>query len=380
MKENKKPKFIIKNNSQKGSYKFCDILTNEVLKDVCYKITGTSEYTVEYDESGYNKGRLAKLIYDNHTSFISFSEHGEVKGRNYFFQSFTTALVMYQLFQNNSKSIFFYILNYKGNIETTYHKFMYKLMATAGVKFINASEMLEYSIFPFNTIEDLVSSREKNRKNNKSNRSSYITKNENGSIEIYAKTYGANKKEAILIAMAASRVSKYITLYEIVEQNLKALPKNDKKALKMISNLKVITSDLQLEKQDFKENNSLRSPKFIYNLLEKIGPKKCMLCSCDIPELIDGAHIWPVAEIKKMTLSIEKKLELATSKENGLWLCKNHHKLYDSNMIRFNEFGEVTIVNDKFKRYIDEITTIYNLDENILTVDFLKNNKMRNNG
>ncbi|MFH6540127.1 hypothetical protein ACHLNJ_05270 [Staphylococcus aureus] len=49
-------------------------------------------------------------------------------------------------------------------------------------------------------------------------------------------------------------------------------------------------------------------------------------------------------------------------------------------MIRFNEFGEVTIVNDNFKRYIDEITTIYNLDKNILTVDFLKNNKMRNNG
>lgn len=376
MKLNEKPKFIIKDNSQKGSYKFSEILTNEILRDVCYKITGESEYIVEYDENGYNKGRLAKLVYRNHTNFISFSEHGQVKGRNYFFQSFTTALVMYQLFQKNEKTIYFYFLNHKGNIETTYHKFMYRLMATTGVNFINASEILKYKIFPFNTIEDLVMNREENRQVNKSNKSSYVTRNEEGIVEIYAKTYGANKKEAILIAMAASKISKNILVYEIVEQNLKTLPKNDKEALKMISNVKVITSDFQLEKKDFKENNSLRSPKFIFNLLEKIGPKKCMLCSCDIPELIDGAHIWPVAEIKKSTLPLEEKLKLATSKENGIWLCKNHHKLYDSEMIRFNDLGDVVISN--YDDYINEITSIYKIDAKILTEEFLKNNKMRN--
>ncbi|MEJ7451045.1 HNH endonuclease signature motif containing protein [Staphylococcus xylosus] len=375
---NEKPKFIIKNNSQKGSYKFSEILTKEVLKDVCYKITGKSEYILEYDEDGYNKGRLAKLVYKDHTNFISFSEHGKVKGRNYFFQSLTTALVMYQLFEENSKSIFFYILNHEGNIETTYHKFMYRLMATANVNFINASEKLKYEIFPFISVDDLVTNREKNRQGNKSNKSSYVTKNEDGVVEIYAKTYGANKKEAILIAMAASRISKNITLYELIEQNLKTLPKNDKEALKMISNVRVVTSDLQLEKQDFKDNNSLRSPKFIFNLLEKIGPKKCMLCTCDIPELIDGAHIWPVADIKKQSFSLEKKLDLAISKENGMWLCKNHHKLYDSEMIRFNQLGEVIITNDEFDDYIKRITTIYRIDEQILTIEFLKNNEKRN--
>ncbi|EAH1103119.1 HNH endonuclease, partial [Listeria monocytogenes] len=49
------PHIVIKNNSQKGGYFFEDILTEEILTDVCRKVTGTSEYTVEFDnEGGYN--------------------------------------------------------------------------------------------------------------------------------------------------------------------------------------------------------------------------------------------------------------------------------------------------------------------------------------
>ncbi|MCD7835749.1 MAG: hypothetical protein LUG83_03675, partial [Lachnospiraceae bacterium] len=72
-----KPHFIIKNNMNKsaitGKY-MKDILTPNILTDVCYRITGISEYDVdfvdnEYEDDclskSYNKGRLATLVYNN---------------------------------------------------------------------------------------------------------------------------------------------------------------------------------------------------------------------------------------------------------------------------------------------------------------------------
>ena len=60
----------------------------------------------------------------------------------------------------------------------------------------------------------------------------------------------------------------------------------------------VVNATITLEESEFRENNSLRSPRYIYNLLEKLGDKKCALCECEIPQIIQGAHIWPVADIK----------------------------------------------------------------------------------
>ena len=91
----------------------------------------------------------------------------------------------------------------------------------------------------------------------------------------------------------------------------------------------------------------MRSPHYIYNLFNKLGNKRCALCNCHIPELIQGAHIWPVADIRSAyMMSFEEKLCHATSGDNGLWLCKNHHKLFDSKIINFDENGELFYVNN----------------------------------
>jgi len=103
-----------------------------------------------------------------------------------------------------------------------------------------------------------------------------------------------------------------------------------------------ISSDLTLEQEEYENNDSLRSPAFIYNLLEKLGDKKCALCECEIPQLIQSAHIWPVANIKRTNnINQGQKLQSAIDGDNGIWLCNNHHRLFDINMILINEEGRL---------------------------------------
>jgi hypothetical protein len=382
MTKEEKPHFLIKNKPQKGGYHYSDILTSKILRDVCERVTGCSEYTFKFDNTGYNKGRLATIEYHGTTTYVSFSEEGKIKGRNYFFQSLTTALVRYYSDKKANKRICFYFLPLSGSIETSYFMFIYRLMATARVEFLNADNFLNQEIYPFNTVDDIIAARDKNRRHNKSNNSTYITRSSNGITQIYGKTYGASKKEAALLCIAVSHLALQIELYEICEQNLSELPKPDLKVIQSLGNIKVIPTDLTLERNEFDTNNSLRSPRFTYNLLEKLGPKKCAFCVCEIPELIEGAHIWPVVEIKKVPdLREEIKLKHATDGDNGIWLCENHHKMLDENLLRINENGKLKFKSNievKSVEYIRDTTPITRLTGEIFTTKFVRYLKERN--
>lgn len=371
------PHFVIKNNPQKGGYLFSDIITPDILEDICKKVTGRTKYTYEFVNGEYNKGRLATIRYRGGTTYVSFSETGEIGGRNYFFQSLTTALVEYYLDTNDDKRICYYFLPLSGNAETKYFKFMYRLMATAGVEFLNADSFLNETIYPFISVDDIISTRYINRIHNRSNKSTYLTRSSKDKIEIYGKTYGANKKETTLICIAVSRLTpqtSQIELYEICEQYLSVLPAPDQKAIRNLGNVKIIPTDLTMERNEFDENNSLRSPRFIYNLLERLGPKKCALCGCEIPELVEGAHIWSVTDIKRTPgLSIEERIECATDGENGIWLCENHHKMFDEDLLKISLSGMIEYkptLEEKSKNYIRNTTPITQLSPRILTTGF----------
>ena len=47
-----KPHLIIKNKFQKRRYLYSDILTKDILLDICKKATGNSDYSVEFDNNG----------------------------------------------------------------------------------------------------------------------------------------------------------------------------------------------------------------------------------------------------------------------------------------------------------------------------------------
>ena len=112
--------------------------------------------------------------------------------------------------------------------------------------------------------------------------------------------------------------------------------------------------------------DNLRSPQFIYNLLHKFGgEKKCVLCDCRIDSIIQAAHIYPVAAIRRRNdLEFKDKFRLAVDADNGIWLCENHHKLFDSNLIWFEE-GQLCIshkLNKEDLVFIKHVTTVEQIE------------------
>ncbi|WIG41991.1 HNH endonuclease signature motif containing protein [Bacillus toyonensis] len=354
MKSTNIPHFSINNNYQKSTSHYSDFLTNEILKDICLRITGIDTYTVDFINE-VNVGKLALLEYNGSSSYVLIPDLA-VDGRNAYFQSFPTSLVRYYADPNTDKNIYFYFLPFEGNNNTNYYRFLYRLMATAGVQFLNTTDYLPNDILPFATIEDIMAGRELNRNRNKSNNSTYITKNTDNVVEIFGKTYGANKKETTLLCLALSNLlEEQAKLYIICEQNLTNLPAPDLAIINSLGKIEVIPTTLTMERKLLEEHADLRSPHFIYNLLDKLGPKKCAFCECDIPQLIQGAHIWPVASIKKEhQLTLEEKLDHATNRDNGIWLCANHHKLFDENLLTIEISGDI-----KFSDKIAESSLTY---------------------
>jgi hypothetical protein len=379
----KKPHFVIKNKFQKRSEQYKDILTKKILTEVCEKVTGRKDYTVTYDNTGYNVGRLAKLEYNDSVNYISFSEF-EIEGRNSFFQSFPSALVQFYQEKNRKKKIFFYFLPPDGNIQTPYFIFMYRLMKTAGTVFLNEKSYIKNSIATFSSVSDIIAQRNFNRGKNKGNASTYITVDEDSVAQIFGKTYGASKYETALLCLAIHQITiNPIEIYEIKEGGLNKLPASAREIILSLG-VSVITSNLVIkkDKEEFEKNDSLRSPTYIHNLLEKLGEKKCSLCKCEIPEIIQGAHIWPVSSIKKInSLTPDKKLQLAIDGENGLWLCNNHHKLFDSNILFITDKGRVkyklAVIKDH-EDYISDITKNYQVPTEIRTRTFVQYLHKRN--
>lgn len=350
--------FVIKRNLQKSlqtGLTFQDQLDDSYLKDICQKITGRLDFDCQYVEndysdafltSTYNKGRLATLRYRDYVHFISFSEQ-DIEGRNSSIQSVSTAFNIFYMCPYDQKKLYYYFICKSGNPATDYHMFIYRLMKTIGFSFLNFP--VPSPATSFVTIEDMMRARDENRGMNKSNNSTYLSKNENGEYEAYCKTYGASKYESSLICYAMSMIIRHthtekIKLYEILEGNLKELPASSLQVLRKMDTVDIVKTDLTFEKRIFEEScgNQLRSPRYQYNLLDKLGEKHCALCGCTIPDIIQGAHIWPVASIRAAnSISIDDKVRFATDGDNGLWLCENHHKLFDRNIIAVFSDGTV---------------------------------------
>jgi len=374
--------FTIKRNFQRRNITYENILTPDVLLDVCQKLTGQNNYEVIWDNTSYNKGRLAKLEYENTISYISFSEM-EIRSRNSFFQSFPSALTQFLQEQNLNKRLYFYFLPPdKDSIETNYFVFMYRLMKTVNTVFLNENLYLTRVYQPFNSISDIIINRDANRERNLGNASTYAAIDETDSLQIFGKTFGANKYETILLTLAFNNVSQIpIEVYEIQEGNLTILPEPGRQIL-INSGIQVITSDLLLERREFETNNSFRSPTYHYNLLAKLGNKKCAFCDCEIPQIIQGAHIWPVASIKRANnIEINTKIHHAIHGDNGLWLCNNHHKLFDINILYINSDGRLkykTHIEANYESYLRDITLYSDLSQEILTPGFLDYLNKRN--
>lgn len=177
-----KPHFIVKENLQKSSITgnlFSDVVTPNVLADVCYRIVGSTDFSYEYVDNDYsdefleptyNKGRMALMFYNNIVHYITFSEKN-IGGRNSSIQSVPTAFNIFYCSPYPRKRLYYYFLNLEGNAGTEYQMFIYRLMATVGFQFLNAETILPTNIVPFGSIEDIMFNRRINAGRNKSNNS-----------------------------------------------------------------------------------------------------------------------------------------------------------------------------------------------------------------
>lgn len=344
-------------------YNFDEILNDTILSNIAFLLSGNCEFEIEWREE-VNTGRVLLGFFNNIKYFINLSQYGLVESRNNYLQSVPTAYEQYFNDTETKKEFVYYCLPYTGNNKTPYIKFGYKLMKTAGIRFLNESFMLQNEILePFKSMKELIEAKKEMRLRNPANKSSYIT--DDGNVyNIYGKTFGANGKETSLTCYAISRLAdKPVVLYPIIDNETRRLSDKTVNTIQQMGKIKVLYDSFEMEmSQDKPVTEDIRSAKFIYNLLCKYGEKHCALCNCQIDSIIQAAHIWSVSDIKKAKISFEEKKLRASDADNGIWLCENHHKLFDAHLIRIShENGNVMIsktLNEESVDFINYITTL----------------------
>ena len=370
-------------SAQTGKY-FPDIITVDVVKDISLKLAGTEEvdvifldndYKDEFFLNTYNKGRLGILFYKDVAHYITFSED-VIRGRNSSWQSVPTAYNIYAVNPYPKKTLNYYFLLKKSDGLTEYISNIFRLLKTMGIVFLNLPSVNFEIEDAFKTASDFIRFRNTSKLRNKTNNSTYITKTQE-CYEVFAKTYGASKYESSFFIYSLQNLvpsTTKIKVYEIIEGGLVELPRASQDVINFMPNVELIPTSLQLDIKALHDNDTLRSPRYKSHLFDKLGDQHCAFCNCNIRELIQGAHIWDVASIKSdCHLSDEEKVVHATSGDNGLWLCANHHLLFDRHILNLNSNGEVVYNKDVDSDYIsfmDEITIHRTLCDEIMTEQF----------
>lgn len=179
--------------------------------------------------------------------------------------------------------------------------------------------------------------------------------------------------------------------------------------LKTFSNAGIVidyvTNDEFLHERDMEESAYLSCKKrkdprnqslFRNNIRKKGVPTRCVVCGNDNPSILKAAHLWEVSSIKNATadtinnfLRINnlyelidqtslhknelffKKYCLTNSGDNGVWLCANHHDLFDKNYFCFeSEMGTIVLhFEDEYQatNFLKDTVQNCGIPESILT-------------
>ncbi len=147
----------------------------------------------------------------------------------------------------------------------------------------------------------------------------------------------------------------------------------------------------------YREKGELRNQTLFRNNLRKTGiPVECACCGQDNTSIIDAAHIYEVNKVKtegtqefnkfikenNLENLIDnnskykneiffKKYSIVNAGENGIWLCKNHHGLFDNNYYCFDcETGKIVLHfknEDDKEKFLKTIKSNCTLNNSIMT-------------
>lgn len=337
-----------------------------MIKDICKKSLGETNYRIIEDYRGHNTGQYIKLKKNDILKYICLSGEDSSASRNSFIlQNFPTA---YQHFleDKHSNKFFEYYIRDVSKEHPPYTIFSYKLLLTGNIKILNInevkpSERTDYDFrTPFYDFKQMRKFRLDLQSRNSGN-SSTLFEETDDEISVYGKTYGANGRETTAICLALKNLTELpIKVYNVNEtdpQHRASVDQANKYILDYLGvyidngSMDLIKDDEGVAKRD--------SRRYHYNLLQKFKEKKCYLCGCDIEYLIIGSHIKRVTDIihdKKMTE--EEKTKEIIDGDNGFWLCANHDKMFEYGLIYFeNDILKIRDnLSDYQKKYIIEST------------------------
>lgn len=336
-----------------------NILTDEIIKDICVRSFDDEPYNIEYEER--SNGRYIKLIKNEEVHYVCLSaSEDEYQGRNSFLSQYLgTAFCRYEADETSNKKMEVYLLMKNESAFLPYQMFIYRCCKTLQINLLN----IEDTIFPFSTYKEIKNVRSLTSDRNTGNNSSYFS-DTGDFIEFFAKCYGANGKESVFMAMVVKQLTeKKIVIYQVEDHGQKSLSNPDKEIL-----LKngfefgedIISEEFNRVNLDAAEKDLRDQPAFRLNLFKKFGDKKCYLCDCDIDSLIIASHIHRVTDIKNdKNITDEEKKKQIIDGDNGLWLCANHDKLFEYGLIYFDDRKLVISnrLNEEQQEFVKEITT-----------------------
>ncbi len=322
-------------------------ISKDEYKDIVNRSIGNVDFIVKEDFRGHNSGQYIKLKIADTIKYICLSRKIASESRNAFIlQNFPSAYQHYLEEKNPKKTFEYYIRDFSTS-HPPFAIFSYKLLLTGGIKILNLDKvkvsekaiLFDYTT-PFNDYKQMRTYRLSLSKRNSSNNSTTFEENDD-EISVYGKSYGANGRETTAICLALSRLvpAKNIKLYNVNETDKNHLADIDPANRYILENIGVELND---DRMDFESNDERVIAKrntrlFHYNLLQKYKEKKCYLCGCDIEKVIQGAHIYSSTDILHSSVSEEEKTNQIVDADNGIWLCANHHLLFDYLLIYFKE-------------------------------------------
>lgn len=350
-------------------------LNNDDINRILTYLNLTNEYEIRHVS---RNGRAIIIESDIKKHYVIFSrrsaggDESNSSGRNSFLAQYIPTVL--NLYVNDEatqeKNISVYLLDTGRFAKVSYIIDTYRMAKTLGFSILNEQDLNLGEIRPYSSVREWKNAKDDRRTYNPANKSSYVIEDIGddgvGEYNIFGKLYGANGKESAYIACVISKIAqgenKRVNFFQVKEHGTDRASVSDKNVIEYFG-CSITDEIYDYNAEDLPiitRNTSRDQAKFKLNLLHKYGQKKCYLCGCDIEQSIIASHIHRITDIDRSELSQNEKYLQATDADNGFWLCANHDKFFEYNILTFNLNGLLTINSSLETHQIDFIRSITN--------------------
>ena len=355
-----------------------DQLTNNQILDILRRLN--------INETNYNVilerrfGRNIKIEHNNRLIYVIFSRQSAEDGRNTFLTQYLATVLSFYVNDETeyNKEIYVYLLDTSRRALASYIVDTYRMLKNLSISILNEDQLDFPTIERYQTLREWKSARENRKNYNSGNNSTYVLDGEE-ECYIYGKSFGANGKEtafiSCVVAQIATHENKETHLYQVEDNNATQISENDRNLLEyygVIVEGNLLPAFGPNQNQIVQPRQTSRNQAvFQFNLLNKYGDKKCVICGSDIEESIIASHIHRVADIDNSNDDWNVKCEKAVDPDNGFWLCANHDKWFEYGLIYFR--NQNLIISNQLNQFVESIERNLILTLNSINDQTLKN-------